>query len=156
MEDEKKLNCPVISSSFSHSIITRTHRWPYGPWFSFFSTEDTSFFLVTFGEIVGHHHHQVLEELQVVCYVHHHHESWCLTTTPCHYFSLLLPTPFWQPSLSSSAPYNFFRDGEKEIQGYRFSLCFYNVCFYFDDMGIQIHEAKNQPQLLREQNHICC
>ena len=31
MEVEKNLNSQVISSSFNHSIIMRTHRWPYGP-----------------------------------------------------------------------------------------------------------------------------
>ena len=30
MEVEKNLNSQVISLSFNHSIITRTHRWPYG------------------------------------------------------------------------------------------------------------------------------
>ena len=30
MEVKKKLNCQVTSPSFNHSIITRTHRWPYG------------------------------------------------------------------------------------------------------------------------------
>ena len=31
MEFEKNLNSQVISSSCNHSIIMKTHHWPYGP-----------------------------------------------------------------------------------------------------------------------------
>ena len=49
MEVEKNLNSQVISSLFDHSIIMRTHRWLYGPCFTwrfiyFFRDDDKSVF----------------------------------------------------------------------------------------------------------------
>ena len=38
----------------------------------------------------------------------------CIASTPL----LVLPTPVWQPSSSSSAPYDFFRHGESRLLWY--------------------------------------
>ena len=38
---EKSLNFQVISSPCNHSIIMRTHRWPYGPFFPKYAHEET-------------------------------------------------------------------------------------------------------------------